>query len=255
MKIASFNINGMKARLSGLIEWLKEKKPDIVGLQEIKTDDPELYRSYFENLGYRTVFKGQKAYNGCAILSRYELNNVMYGLPGKEQDNQSRFLCVDTNKLKICNIYLPNGNPIESEKFTYKLEWMEALKNFAKGLVKLGKPALIMGDFNVIPQIEDCKDPTRWNNDALFHPKVRSKFFEIINLGFDDAIRLKTQDSEIFTQWEYTNQAWERNDGVRIDHLLLNPEAADLLIRCGVDSYMRAKERPSDHIPVWVELA
>ena len=255
MKIASFNINGIKARLPNLNRWLSEERPDILGLQELKSEDSNLAEEIFKDLGYYSIFNGQKSYNGCAILSKYKITEPKFTFSGIENDNQSRWLSAEIEGLLICNLYLPNGNPVGTDKLSYKLDWMEHLFCHTKQLVNLSKPVIIFGDFNVIPQEIDCRSTTRWINDALYHPEVRSKFFRILNLGYYDAIRLKTRRNQLFTQWDYQGGAWQTDDGVRIDHFLLNPQAADLLMSCGIDKYMRGREKPSDHVPVWIELA
>ena len=255
MKIASFNINGIKARLPELRYWLSKERPDIAGLQELKSDNSGLSDKMFYDLGYSAVFNGQKSYNGCAILSKHDIMNPKLTFPGIENDDQSRWLSAEIKGFVVCNLYLPNGNPIQTEKLDYKLLWMNHLFLHAKHLVNTGKPVILFGDFNVIPQAIDCTEPSNWMNDALYHPKVRSKFFEILNLGYYDAIRLKTNKNKVFTQWDYQAGAWQKNNGVRIDHFLLNPQAADLLYSCGIDKYMRSREKPSDHVPIWIELA
>ena len=254
MKIASFNINGIKARLPELKYWLSKESPDIAGLQELKSDNSGLSEEMFSDLGYSTVFNGQKSYNGCAILSKHKIKDPKLTFPGIENDGQSRWLSAEIEGLVVCNLYLPNGNPIGTEKLDYKLLWMNHLLRHANHLVNTGKPVIVFGDFNVIPHAADCIEPANWVNDALYHPKVRSRFFEILNLGYYDAIRLKTKRNHIFTQWDYQAGAWQKNNGVRIDHFLLNPQAADLLLSCGIDKYMSSREKPSDHVPVWIEL-
>ena len=254
MKISSFNINGFKARFPELKYWLSKEKPDIVGLQELKSDSSSFSKDMFADLGYIGLFNGQKGYNGCGILSKHKIISPSFALPGTENDGQSRWLSAEINGLMICNLYLPNGNPIGTDKLDYKLKWMDNLIHHARYLLKIGKPVILLGDFNVIPQEIDCLDPQKWVSDALFHPKVRSKFFEIINLGFYDALRLTARNCQVFTQWDYQGGAWQKNNGVRIDHFLLNPLAADLLLSGGVDKYMRSRDRPSDHVPVWIEL-
>tara|TARA_B100000902_G_C27261677_1_gene891152 strand:+ start:781 stop:1545 length:765 start_codon:yes stop_codon:yes gene_type:complete len=254
MKIASFNINGIKARLPNLTRWLSEEEPDIVGIQEVKSENSGLSYEMFNDLGYYSVFNGQKAYNGCGILSKYKIKNSAFSFPGIENDEQSRWLSAEIEGLMICNLYLPNGNPIITRKLDYKLQWMAKLYDHAKQLLNLGKPVIIFGDFNVIPQDIDCRNPKSWADDALYHPEVRSKFFEILNLGYYDALRLKT-NGQIFTQWDYQGGAWQKNNGVRIDHFLLNPQAADRLLSCGVDKFMRSREKPSDHVPIWIEIS
>ena len=255
MKISSFNINGIKARLPELRYWLSKENPDIVGLQELKSDSSGFTENMFADLGYHGVFNGQKGYNGCGILSKQKILNPSFILPGMENDTQSRWLSADINDLMICNLYLPNGNPVGTDKLDYKLEWMSQLISHARYLIGIGKPVIMFGDFNVIPQDIDCLEPNKWVNDALFHPQVRSKFFEITNLGFYDALRLVAKDSQVFTQWDYQGGSWQKNNGVRIDHFLLTPSAMDLLVSCGVDKYMRSRDRPSDHVPVWIELS
>ena len=254
MKITSFNINGIKARLSSLKEWLEKEKPDIIGLQELKSDNDTLDKNMFSDLGYDFIFNGQKSYNGCGILSNQEITNISYFFPGNENDKQSRWLSAEINGILFCNLYLPNGNPIGTEKFDYKIEWMNLLYNYTKSLITLGQPVILMGDFNVIPQDIDCKSPKKWESDALFNNEVRSIYFKILNLGFYDALRLKSPNPNIYTQWDYQGGAWQQNDGVRIDHFLLNPLAADRLISFGLDKYMRSGNRPSDHIPVWIKI-
>ena len=254
MKIASFNINGIKARLPIIREWLEKEDPDVVGLQELKSDNDSLDINTFSDLGYYFIFNGQKSYNGCGLLSKYKFKNPSFFFPGNEDDNQSRWLSAEVNKILFCNLYLPNGNPVGTKKFEYKEEWISLLYNYCKQLILVGIPVVLMGDFNVIPHKIDCKSPHKWKNDALFDNKIRSVFFKILNLGFYDALRLKTSDSNIYTQWDYQGGAWQKNEGVRIDHFLLNPLAADKLISCGVDKYMRSVERPSDHIPIWIKI-
>ena len=254
MKIASFNINGIKARLVLLRKWLERERPDIVGLQELKSSNDKLEKDMFADLGYSFIFNGQKSYNGCGILSKYEMTNTSYFFSGNEQDQQSRWISSEINGILFCNLYLPNGNPLGTDKFEYKINWMKLLYNYTKKLKLLGKPVVLMGDFNVIPQEIDCKSPQKWQNDALFDIKVRSIFFKILNLGFYDALRLKTSQPNVYTQWDYQAGAWQQNEGVRIDHFLLNPLAADRLISFGLDKYMRSMDRPSDHIPIWINI-
>ncbi len=254
MKIASYNINGIKARLFLLREWLEKEKPDVVGIQELKSDNINLDKEMFSDLGYFFIYNGQKAYNGCALLSKFKITNTSFFFPGNENDKQSRWLSAEISGIFFCNLYLPNGNPVGTEKFEYKINWMSLLYEYSKKLISLGMPVILLGDFNVIPQEIDCSSPKKWKNDALFKEEVRSIFFKILNLGFYDALRLKTSLSNIYTQWDYQGGAWPQNDGVRIDHFLLNSLAADRLISCGLDKYMRGKDRPSDHIPIWIEI-
>ena len=255
MKIASFNINGIKARIQLLKEWLKKENPDIIGLQELKSDNSNLNKNMFADLGYSFAYNGQKSYNGCGILSKYEIKNTSYFFNGIQEDPQKRWISAEINEILICNLYLPNGNPLGTEKFEYKIHWMNLLYNYLKELQSIGKPIVIMGDFNIIPQDIDCKSPKKWINDALYDMDARSIFFKILNLGFYDALRLKTSNSNIYTQWDYQGGAWQQNEGVRIDHFLLNPLATDKLISFGIDKYMRTLDRPSDHVPIWITMS
>ena len=258
MKIATFNINGIKARLPALIDWLQEAEPDVVCLQEIKSIDENFPREPLEDLGYAVETHGQKSFNGVAILSKRPLEDVTRGLPGDDDDEQARWIEAtvsgDTGSVRVCGLYLPNGNPAPGEKYDYKLAWMDRLKTRAQALLAAEEPALMAGDYNIIPQAEDAANPDGWRDDALFMPKSRDAFHRILYLGFTDAIRAVNAAPETYTFWDYQAGAWERNNGIRIDHVLLTPQAADRLKGAGIDSAVRGREKPSDHVPVWVEL-
>ncbi len=258
MKIATFNINGIKARINALSDWLSEANPDVALLQEIKSVDEAFPRQHFEDMGYNVETHGQKSFNGVAILSKLPLEDVTRGLPGDDTDDQARWIeatVVGENAIRICGLYLPNGNPAPGPKYDYKLAWMDRLKTRAQALLNAEEPALMAGDYNVIPQAEDAARPEAWKDDALYRPETRKSFRSLVNLGFTEAFRARTQAPGHYSFWDYQAGAWQRNDGIRIDHFLLTPQAADLLTDCQIDSHIRDREKPSDHVPVWIELA
>ena len=257
MKIATFNINGIKARAEALPRWLDEAQPDVVLLQEIKSVDENFPRELFEERGYNVETHGQKSFNGVAILSKLPLEDVTRGLPGDDDDEQARWIeatIVGKKALRICGLYLPNGNPVPGPKYDYKLSWMERLYDRARALLATEEPALMAGDYNIIPQAEDAARPDAWREDALFRPESRAAFRKILNLGFTEAFRAVTHGPEHYSFWDYQAGAWNRTDGIRIDHFLLTPQAADLMRECRIDSEIRGHEKPSDHVPVWVDL-
>ena len=266
MKIASFNINGIKARVNALADWLDEAQPDVAVLQEIKSVDEAFPREMFEERGYNVETHGQKSFNGVAILSKLPLEDVRRGLPGDDSDEQARWIeatVVGKQAIRICGLYLPNGNPVELNddgtpvaggKYAYKLGWMERLKARAAELMAEEMPALMAGDYNIIPQAEDAKRPEAWREDALHRPESRAAFQRIVNLGFTEAFRARTRGPGHYTFWDYQAGAWNRDDGIRIDHFLLTPQAADLLRDCQIDKDIRGREKPSDHVPIWVDL-
>ena len=258
MKIATFNINGIKARLPALTDWLTEAQPDVALLQEIKSVDEAFPRDHFEDMGYRVETHGQKGFNGVAILSKLPLEDVTRGLPGDEDDDQARWIEAtvigDRGALRVCGLYLPNGNPAPGPKYDYKLAWMARLEARARALLDAEMPALMAGDYNVIPQPEDAARPQAWEKDALFLPRTRAAFRRVLNLGFTEAFRARTQAPGHYSFWDYQAGAWERNNGIRIDHFLLTPACADLLTDCWIESALRGREKPSDHVPVWVAL-
>lgn len=259
MKIATWNINGVKARLESALTYLRQESPDVICLQEIKSVDENFPATAFEDLGYNVATHGQKGFNGVAILSKLPLDEVTPRLPGDADDEQARYLeatvSVAAGVLKVASIYLPNGNPIGTEKFTYKLAWMKRLAQHARFLLGQEIPLVLAGDYNVIPEPADAKRPDAWTGDALFQPESRDAFRAIVNDGFTDAIRQCHPGPGVYTFWDYQAGAFQKDDGIRIDHLLLSPQAADRMISAGIDRFTRAWEKPSDHVPVWVELS
>lgn len=258
MKLATFNINGIKARIEALPRWLEAAKPDAVALQEIKSVDENFPREIFENMGYRVETHGQKSFNGVAILSRLPLEDITRGLPGGESDEQSRWIeatVMGDCPVRFCGLYLPNGNPAPGPKYDYKLAWMARMEARVAALLKTEEPLVVAGDYNVIPQPEDAANPEAWADDALFLPATRAAFRRIVNLGMTDAFRAQNPGPGHYSFWDYQAGAWNKNNGIRIDHLLLSPQAADMLRDAGIDREVRGEEKPSDHVPVWVELA
>ena len=256
MKIATFNVNGIKARIEVVPAWLQASKPDVAVLQEIKSVDEGFPREVFEDLGYRVETHGQKGFNGVAILSKLRLEDVTRGLPGDDTDLQARWIeatVIGSCAVRVCGLYLPNGNPAPGPKYDYKLGWMERLRLRAIEVLASEEPALMAGDWNVIPQAEDAARPEVWLEDALFLPETRAAYRRVLNLGFTEALSVR-QARPGFTFWDYQAGAWEKNNGIRIDHLLLSPQAADRMVDAGIDKGMRGGEKPSDHVPVWVEL-
>ena len=264
MKIAAWNVNSIKARLEPALAWLKAAKPDIVALQEIKCVDENFPADAFEALGYNCAVHGQKTYNGVAILSKSPLEDVTPRLPGGaplpngQSDDHARYLeaLVSGKKgvVRIGCLYAPNGNPIGTEKFTYKLAWLERLRERAATLLENEEPVVLLGDYNIIPEDKDCHDPKAWINDALFQPESRAALRRLEYLGYTDALRARSQGPGLYTFWDYQAGSWRRNNGIRIDHILLSPQAADRLTACEIDKYVREGDRPSDHVPIWCEL-
>jgi exodeoxyribonuclease III len=260
MKIASFNINGVKARIGALTDWLAGADADVVVLQEIKSVDEGFPRDHFGDLGWNVETHGQKGFNGVAILSKLPLEDVTRGLPGDETDDQARYIeatVVGDRAVRIAGLYLPNGNPAPGAKYDYKLAWMERLRVHAASLLASEMPVVMLGDYNVIPEPRDAAKPEKWTEDALFLPESRAALRSILWQGWTDAVRIRDPwaGRGPFTFWDYQGGAWNRDDGIRIDHLLLSPQAADLMVETGVDREARAGEKPSDHVPVWVRLA
>lgn len=259
MKIATWNINGVRARIGNLTHWLRESAPDIVCLQEIKTVDEQFPKAEIEALGYNVETHGQKGFNGVALLSKLPFDEVNRGLPGDEEDEQARFMegvfSTPKGALRVVSLYLPNGNPIDDPvKFPYKLSWMERLERWARQRLELEEALVLAGDYNVIPEPIDAKNPQAWVNDALFQPESRQAFRRLKNLGFTEAVRAVTDKPDIYTFWDYQGGAWQKNNGIRIDHLLLSPEATDLLGSASIEKHVRAWEKPSDHVPVAIDL-
>lgn len=253
MKIASWNVNSVKARLEHVKSWLALRQPDILMLQELK--GLEFPAEIFAEIGYKSAAVTQKAYNGVAILARQEMDVVLEALPGDEQDVQARYLEVETGGVRVINIYLPNGNPVGTDKFSYKLAWMERLYKRLAVLRAAEVKFAIGGDFNVIPEDEDCHDPAAWRGDALFQPESRNAYRALLNLGLTDALRAVNKAAGEYTFWDYQAGAWPRNKGIRIDHFLLAPALADRLADCVIDREPRGWEQPSDHTPIIVEIA
>jgi exodeoxyribonuclease III len=253
MKIASWNVNSIRARLDHVTTWLKHQEPDVLLIQELKAEEfPALV---FKALGYESVAVTQKAYNGVAVLSRYPMETIHTTLAGDEADSHARYLEMTIEGIRVVNIYLPNGNPVGTEKFTYKLAWMDRLLKEMTTWRDEGLPVLIGGDFNVIPEDIDCHKPASWIRDALFQPEPRARYRALLALGYTDAFRvLHPDEAGQFTFWDYFRQAFEHNRGIRIDHFLLSPKVAERLESCEIDRGPRALERPSDHTPIIVEL-
>ena len=258
-KIATWNVNSIKQRVEPMQQWLKEREPDVVCLQEIKCVDDAFPRGAFEDLGYNVATHGQKAYNGVAILSKKPIDEIERGLPGGDGDDHARYIeaviSVDGGAVRVASIYLPNGNPAPGPKYDYKLAWMERLRAHAMSRLALEEPMVLAGDYNVIPTPDDVHDPAVWVNDALFLPATRAKFREISFLGLTDAVRATSDDKGLYTFWDYQAGAFQKNNGIRIDHLMLSPQAADRLTATGIDRATRAGEKPSDHVPVWAEFS
>ena len=258
MKIVTWNINGVRARLGNLTHWLTESAPDIVCLQEIKTVDEQFPRAEIEALGYNVETHGQKGFNGVALLSKHPLEDVQRGLPGADGDEQARFItglvAVDGNAIRVASAYVPNGNPIGTDKFAFKLAWQKRLEEWVKTGLASEESLVLAGDFNIIPEPIDAKNPENWVTDALFQPEARAAFRRLSGLGLTDALRAVEDGGGVYTFWDYQAGAWQKNNGIRIDHILLSPEAADRLAEVGVDRHVRAWEKPSDHVPVWAEF-
>jgi exodeoxyribonuclease III len=256
MKIATFNVNGINGRLSVLLRWLEQAKPDVVCLQELKALQEKFPEPAIRDAGYGAIWHGQKSWNGVAILARgTDPVETRRGLPGDLDDLQSRYIEAAVGGILIGCLYLPNGNPAPGPKFDYKLRWFQRLSEHAAELLALGTPAVLAGDYNVMPTAIDVYKPERWIDDALFRPEVRDAFHRLAGQGWTDAVRALHPDERIYTFWDYFRNAWSRNAGLRIDHLLLSPSVADRLAAAAVDREVRGWEKASDHAPVWIELA
>ena len=258
MQIASWNINGVKARIDTALNWLRSAEPDLVCLQETKSEDKSFPSEMFEDLGYNVAIHGQKGFNGVALLSKLPLEDVSHGLPGDDGDEQARFIeavvSTDGGALRIASIYLPNGNPVDSDKFPYKLRWAERLRVWARSRLAAEETFLIGGDFNVIPTALDARFPEAWARDALAQAGSRQAWQRLINLGLTDAQRAVNGRGGDYTFWDYQAGAWQKNNGIRIDHFLLSPLAADRLSAVAVDKRVRGWDKPSDHVPLIVEI-
>ncbi len=255
MKIATYNVNGINGRLPVLLRWLAEAKPDVVCLQELKAPQEKFPEAAIRDAGYGAIWQGQKSWNGVAILARGKAPiETRRGLPGDPEDAQSRYIEAAIDGLLIGCLYAPNGNPAPGPKFDYKLRWFERLTSYATELIALDAPVILAGDYNVMPTELDVYKPERWLDDALFRPEVRSAFHSLIAQGWMDALRTLHPGEAIYTFWDYFRNAWGRNAGLRIDHLLLNPVMADRLTAANVDRYVRGWDKASDHAPVWMEI-
>lgn len=258
MKIATYNVNGIGARLPRLLEWLAESSPDVACLQELKTPDATFPVDAIREAGYGAIWHGQKSFNGVAILTKgSEPVERRRGLPGDPDDSHSRYIEAEVNGIVIGCIYLPNGNPQPGPKFDYKLKWFDRLIAHSAELLKEGKPTVLCGDYNVIPtdEVADIYSPASWKKDALTQPESRAAYFRMLEQGWTDSIRTLHPDKPMYTFWDYMRQRWQRNAGFRIDHLLLTPDLAKRLKAAEVDRDARGKEKASDHAPVWVQLA
>ena len=256
MTIATYNVNGVNGRLPVLLRWLGERAPDVVALQELKTTDEKFPVKAINDAGYTAQWHGQKSWNGVAILAKkkFELEEVGKGLPGDPEDLQSRYIQASVNGLLICNLYLPNGNPAPGPKFDYKLEWFRRLRTKAKKLLAPERPVILLGDFNVVPTDLDAYKPERWVNDAVFFPETKAAYAQLLKQGWIDSIRALHPDEKIFTYWDYFRNAFARNAGIRMDHILLSPGLEKRLKKAVVDKDVRGWEKTSDHAPVWIEL-
>jgi exodeoxyribonuclease-3 len=258
MRIATWNINGVKARIENLLRWLREASPEIVCLQEIKCVDEAFPRLEIEDLGYNVAVHGQKALHGVALLSKHPIEDAQRGLPTFADDPQPRFLAgtiaTGNGVVKVASAYMPNGNPIGTDRFDYKLAWLSRLEDWARNELVEELPLVIAGDYNIIAAPLDAKHPDNWVTDALYQPEAQAAYRRLLALGLTDAIRTVHRGGGVYTFWDYQAGAWQRNNGIRIDHLLLSPEAADRLRLAGVDRHTRAWEKPSDHVPVWIDL-
>ncbi len=256
MRIATYNVNSINARLPSVLAWLEETKPDIVCLQELKAPQEKFPEAAIRDAGYGAIWHGQKSYNGVAILTRNaEPDEIRRALPGDPEDEHSRYIEANVSGLLIGCLYLPNGNPAPGPKFDYKLKWLERLTRHAAELVGRDVPVVLAGDYNVIPTEKDVYKPERWINDALFRVETREAFGRLVDQGWTDALRSLHPDATIYTFWDYFRNAYERDAGLRIDHLLLNASAAAKLSSAGVDRHVRGWEKPSDHAPTWIELS
>ena len=257
MRIATWNVNSVNARLETVLRWFEEASPDVACLQEIKCVNEKFQAEAFERLGYNIAVHGQKSYNGVAILSKSPLEDIRRDLPGEAEDDHARYLeavVSGPTPVRVASIYLPNGNPIETDKFGYKLRWMSRLNERAQELLSYEEPLALVGDYNVIPEPRDAANPNNWLGDALFQPESRAAFRALKNLGLTEAYLAIDGSPEAYTFWDYQAGAWQRNNGIRIDHALLSPQAADLLRSCVIHRDVRGWDKPSDHVPVVIEL-
>jgi exodeoxyribonuclease-3 len=254
IKLATWNVNSVKARLPNLLRWLKEAQPDIALLQEIKVQTEGFPELEIGDLGYNVAVVGQKTYNGVAILAKRPIEVEQRALPGGDGDEQARYIEALVGDLRVASIYLPNGNPVDSDKFPYKLRWMERLRAHAAQLLKLDETIVLGGDYNVAPTDDDVYDPIAWKDDALCRAESRNRFRALLNLGLTEGFRALHAEPHRYSFWDYQAGRWPKDEGLRIDHLLLSPRAADRLVDCDIDRDPRGWERASDHTPIWCTL-
>jgi exodeoxyribonuclease-3 len=254
MRVATWNVNSVKARIGPVLDWFREARPDVAVLQEIKCETDAFPRLEFEAMGYSLLVHGQKSYNGVALLSTAPIADGMMGLPGDAADVQARYVEGTTHGIRVCGLYLPNGNPVASDKYPYKLAWMARLRDRARRLLADDAPFLMTGDFNVIPEARDCYDPVGWAEDALFRLDTRRAFRSVVHLGLVDAWRALEPEGRGYTFWDYQGGAWQNDMGLRIDHVLLGPRLTDRLEACAIDKAVRGREKASDHVPVIATL-
>lgn len=255
MRIATFNVNGITARLPALVDWLRETKPEIACLQELKCRQELFPEAALSELGYSAIWHGQMQWNGVAILSRIGRPVETHrGLPGDPDDLHSRYLEAEIGDLLVASLYVPNGNPAPGPKFDYKLSWLDRLGSRVKKLLAGRKAVVLAGDFNIIPSDLDVYAPERWRDDALFRQEVRAAYEKLLRSGWTDSIRKLQPNAKVYTFWKYYRGAFERDAGLRIDHLLASPSVSPRLVACGVDRFVRGRPRPSDHAPAWIEI-
>ena len=255
VRIATWNVNSVKARLANLLAWLDSAKPDILCLQEIKCLEDDFPSLEVKSLGYHIEALGQRAYNGVAILSKMPAQDVRRGLPGDDSDTQARYVEATFGTVRVASIYLPNGNPVGTDKYDYKLAWMRRLEAHARELLDSERPCVLAGDYNVCPTDDDVYDPEGWRDDALCRPPTRARFRVLANMGLVDAFRVFHPEPQRYSFWDYQAGRWMRDEGLRIDHLMLSPQAADRLVACDIDREPRGRDKASDHTPVWCEIA
>jgi exodeoxyribonuclease III len=255
VKIASWNVNSVKARLPHLLAYLGDAQPDVLALQETKCPAADFPMLEVKALGYHVETIGQRAYNGVALVSKRPADDLVCGLPGASDDEQARYLEASFGEVRVASLYLPNGNPVETDKFAYKLAWMARLVEHGRTLLRREIPFVLAGDYNICPADEDVYDPVAFRDDALCRPEARRHFRTLVYLGLTDAYRVFHREPHRYTFWDYQAGRWNRDEGLRIDHLLLSPHAADRIAACDIDKAPRGKERASDHTPIWCELA
>jgi len=254
MKIATWNVNSLRARLPNVLAWLAEARPDVVCLQEIKTEAASFPELEIKALGYHIEVLGQKSYNGVALLSRLPMTDILRGLPGDPADEHARYLEATIAGVRVASLYLPNGNPVGTDKYPYKLAWMDRLIAHARTLLVTEVPFVLAGDYNVCPTDDDVYDPIGWRGDALCLPETRARFRSLLNLGLTEAFRALHAEPHRYTFWDYQAGRWFRDEGLRIDHFLLSPRATDRLLACEIDREPRGKEKASDHTVIWCEI-